>query len=353
MDIRQLLAHTEQAGASDLHLKVGAPPVLRVHGNLRSVEGQPALEQSAVRTAFETLATPEQQAQFAQALELDFSYQLSGRSRFRVNVSRQQGTISLALRRIALEVPTLESLGLPTICGDLSMKRQGLILVTGPTGSGKTTTLAAMIDRINRRRARRIVTVEDPIEYVYRDERSLITQREIGRDTRDFATATRQALRQDPDILLVGEMRDRQTMAACLTAAETGHLVFSTLHTNNGPQTIDRIVDTFPEHRQGQIRMQLSLVLEAVLSQSLLPLVDGSGRTPVVEVMLANTAIRNLIREGKTHQMESIIQTNRQAGMQTMDQALEDVYREGQISLETALEFAQDAANFRASLSSG
>ncbi len=352
MDIVQLLELTERAGASDLHLKAGASPFVRISGELKTVDDGAPLDQADIEAAFERLTTPEQRRRFEDELELDMSYQLTGRSRFRVNASQQRGTIALAFRRIPLDVPSLASLGLPDVCHELASERQGLILVTGPTGSGKTTTLAAFIDHINQQRAFRIVTIEDPIEFVYEDKQSLITQREIGLDTYGFATATRQALRQDPDVLLVGEMRDRETMAACLTAAETGHLVLSTLHTNNGPQTVDRIVDMFPEHRQGQIRMQLSLVLVAVFSQSLLPRLDGSGRIPAVEVMLATSAIRNLIREGKTHQMENVIQTGREEGMQTMDQALETLYRTGGISLQTALDFAQDAANLRTALAS-
>jgi twitching motility protein PilT len=250
-----------------------------------------------------------------------------------------------------LDIPELDALGLPPLCGELALKQQGLILVTGPTGSGKSTTLAAMIQHINQTEARRIVTVEDPVEYIYRDQKSVITQREIGRDTHSFAMATRQALRQDPDVILVGEMRDAETMAACLTAAETGHLVLSTLHTNNGPQTIDRIVDSFPPHQQTQVRMQLSLTLEAVISQRLLPRADGPGRIPAVELMLANSAIRNLTREGKTHQMANAIQTGRDAGMQSMDQALSDLVRAGRIRLEDAEALAGDPQTFNSLLS--
>lgn len=353
MDIHKLLRVMTEAQASDLHLKEGAPPVLRVYGELRPIESAPPLDKIMLRTAFEQLTSEAQRETFEQTLELDFSYQIPGQGRYRINVSQQRGSLSLALRRIALQVPSLDELELPAVCKDLALKRQGLILLTGPTGSGKSTTLAAMIDHINRHKAVRIVTIEDPIEYIYQDRKAMITQREIGRDTHDFATATRQSLRQDPDVILVGEMRDRETMAACLTAAETGHLVMSTLHTNSGPQTVDRIVDTFPDHQQGQIRMQISMSLEAALSQALLPRLDGQGRLPAVEVMLANSAIRNLIREGKTHQMESVIQTNRQNGMQTMDQALQELYRAGRIDIETALAHAQDADAFRSALAAG
>ncbi len=256
------------------------------------------------------------------------------------------GSLSLSFRRIALQIPALEALGLPALCGELAERPQGLVLVTGPTGSGKSTTLAAMIDHINQTQRRRIVTVEDPVEYIYQDQLSVITQREIGRDTLSFSGATRQALRQDPDVILVGEMRDLETMAACLTAAETGHLVLSTLHTNSGPQTIDRIVDAFPPYQQSQVRMQLSLTLAAVISQHLFARADGAGRVAAVELMLANTAIRNLIREGKTHQMLNVIQTGRNAGMQTMDQALADLTRSGRIELQDAQAHASDVDTF-------
>lgn len=353
MTIEGLLAQMDSLSASDLHLKASSPPIVRVHGELQTLAGAPALDAPTLSQIFQSVANEEQQRVFSESRELDFSHEIPGQARYRINASLQRGTISLAIRRITLQVPALEELGLPAICSQLPLRRQGLILVTGPTGSGKSTTLAAMIDYINHHGAKRIVTVEDPIEYVYADEKSVITQREIGRDTPSFSLATRQALRQDPDVILVGELRDRETMAACLTAAETGHLVMSTLHTNSGPQTIDRIVDTFPNHQQGQIRMQLSLTLEAVLAQALLPRIDGIGRVPAIEVMLANSAIRNLIREGKTHQMDSVLQTNTQQGMQTMDQSLEKLYRAGSISIETALEYAQDAGTFRASLAQG
>ncbi len=351
MDLTPLLRLMAAKGASDLHIKVGSRAVIRVHGELKRLESFPQLTEEQVESLFQEMTTSEQRARFRQELELDFSFQSPESDRYRVNASRQRGSTSLALRRIPPDVPTLETLDLPPICARLAMKRQGLILLTGPTGSGKSTTLAAMIEHINHNAARRIVTIEDPVEYVYSDDSSLITQREIGRDTHSFAKATRQALRQDPDVILVGEMRDRETMAACLTAAETGHLLMSTVHTNSGPETIDRIVDSFPDHHQAQIRMQLSLTLEAVITQALLPRLDGTGRVPAVEVMIVNSAIRNLIREGKTHQMGSTIQTGRQHGMQTMDQSLEQLYREGLIDLETAHDFAHDATNLQAQIS--
>jgi twitching motility protein PilT len=346
MTLESLLNAMAETDASDLHLKVDSPPILRVDGELRPIDGLQPLRPEAVFAIFKELSSEEQREAFAANPELDFSYE-GTRARFRVNASMQRGTISLALRRISIDVPSLEQLNLPPICGDLAMNRQGLLLLTGPTGSGKSSTLAAMIDQINHTQTRRVVTIEDPIEYVHRDDRSVITQREVGRDTISFSMATRQALRQDPDVILVGEMRDRDTMAACLTAAETGHLVLSTLHTNSGPETIDRIVDSFPAHQQGQVRMQLSLTLLAALSQALLPRLDGAGRIPALEIMIANHAIRNLIREGKTHQMLGVIQTSRQSGLQTMDQALEQLYRDGLIDIDSARSFAHDAASLQ------
>lgn len=353
MDILELLAQMEQFGASDLHLKVGAPPVFRVNGELRADDSAAPLSSDDARAAFAALTTEAQRSLFMERLEFDFSFQAQTPSRYRINASIQQGEIGLAIRRIPLSIPPLASLGLPAICGELVGRRQGLILVTGPTGSGKSTTLAAMIDHLNETASRRIITIEDPIEYLYTDKRGLVTQRELGRDTHSFAIATRQALRQDPDVILVGEMRDPDTMAACLTAAETGHLVLSTLHTNSASQTIDRIVDSFPTHQQGQIRMQLSMTLLAVLAQALLPKLDRSGRVPALEIMLASPAIRNLIRDGKTHQMTGVVQTSSAAGMQTMEQALARLCQAGEIDLDTAQSYANDPAALQTFLRAG
>jgi twitching motility protein PilT len=347
MDVRELLRSMVDLEASDLHLKAGSPPMVRIHGELRPIAGS-AWRAEEVRRALESLTDPGQQQAFDSAWELDFSYQLADQVRFRVNAARERSQVSLSFRLIPLAIPALDSLGLPAVCASLATRRRGLVLVTGPTGSGKSTTLAAMIDHLNHSEARRVVTIEDPIEYLYRDDRCVITQRELGTDTRSFALAARQALRQDPDVLLVGEMRDADTIAACLTAAETGHLVLSTLHTNSGPQTIDRIVDVFPPHQQSQIRMQLSLALEAVLAQLLLPRVDRPGRIPAMEVMLATPAIRNLIREGKTHQMASVIQTGAQFGMQTLDQSLTNLVRSGWITQAIAEEHASSPDSLRA-----
>ena len=353
MDIKALLNFTAEIGASDLHLRAGSPPIYRVHGKLVPASDQEPLTEDATIQAFEQISDNGTRQRFAANKDLDFSYTLTDTARYRVNASLQRGSISLAFRRIAVVVPTIDELELPGICKTLALKPRGLILVTGPTGSGKSTTLAAMIEHLNQHEARLIVAIEDPIEFIYRDKRCVITQREIGKDTQSFATALRAALRQDVDVILVGEMRDPETMAACLTAAETGHLVLSTLHTRSAPSTIDRIIDSFPPHQQAQIRMQLSLTLEAILSQTLIPRLDAEGRVAAVEVMLANAAIRNLIREGRTHQMNSVLQTGVQEGMQTLEQALKDLYRRQAITLDDACAAAHDEQGLRALIEQG
>lgn len=350
MNFQDLFQITKTEQASDLHLKPGTPPTMRVHGKLQPIPNLPPLTAAQTRSIFESITSDRQQLDFNQTKELDFSYQTDGGLRFRVNAHLDRGAVSLAFRRVAKQIPGIEELGLPEICKKLAVEKQGLILVTGPTGSGKSTTLAAMIEELNHQHARRIITIEDPIEYLYTDQKSYITQRELGSDTLSFAAAARQSLRQDPDVILVGEMRDPETMAACLTAAETGHLVLSTLHTNSAAQSIDRIVDSFPPYQQGQIRMQLSLTLLGVLSQRLLPRLDGTGRVPVVEVMVANNPVRNLIREGKTHQLQNVLQTGVSEGMQTRDRALQICYQQGLISIETALANADDTRALRAAL---
>jgi len=343
MKVDSLLKAAVEREASDLHLRAGAPPVLRVNGTLVPLDnGQGTLNREDTEHAFHEVTSELHRAMFAEANELDFHYALPELARFRVNASMQRGSISLAFRRIGLAIPTIDELNLPPICKSLALKPRGLILVTGPTGSGKSTTLAAMVQHLNHSEARVIVTIEDPIEYLYQDERCVITQREVGRDTQSFAGALRSALRQDVNVILVGEMRDPDTMAACLTAAETGHLVLSTLHTSSAPMTIDRIIDVFPPHQQAQIRMQLSLTLEAVLSQTLLPRSDRDGRVPAVEVMIPNSAVRNLIREGKTHQMPNVIQTGAQEGMQSLEQSLRDLYQRQMIGYEEGLAAAND-----------
>lgn len=350
MNIHELFDTMNQRKASDLHLKPGAAPTLRIHGQLVPLEDHNPPSAEELEAIFQTMVSDEQLSEFKRNYELDYSYQTDDHLRFRVNASIQRGKISLAFRRVTMHIPSIDDLNLHPLCKELAVKNQGLILVTGPAGSGKSTTLTAMIEHLNQREARRIVTVEDPIEYLYEDKQSFITQRELGSDTRSFVVATIQALRQDPDVILVGEMRDPDTMAACLTAAETGHLVLSTMHTNNAPQTIDRIVDSFPPHQQGQIRMQLSLTLIAVLAQRLLPRLDKPGRIPVMEIMVANNAVRNLIREGRTHQMRNVIQTSKDLGMQTMEDSLRKRYQQGLISMDMALANANDEKNLRTRL---
>ena len=337
MEIEKLLRLAVERGASDLHLRVPSPPVLRVDGVLMPLDELPGVTSQDMKEAFEHITTESQREAFYRELELDLAYSVAGLARFRVSVFLQRGTISLAFRQVSLQVPSIEELGLPQVCKTLVLKPKGLVLVTGPTGSGKSTTLAAMINHLNEQERRNVITIEDPIKFLYRNEKCLIAQRDLGDDTRSFATALKHTLRQDPDVILLGEMRDLDTIATAITAAETGHLVLSTLHTVSAPQTIDRIVDVFPADQQEQIRLQLSLVLEGVLAQVLLPRAGGRGRVAAFEVMIATDAIRNLIREGKTDQIPTYLQTGRQYGMQTMDQALQDLVRSGAITAEEAL----------------
>jgi len=335
--INDLLAMTVTKSASDLHLKVGGVPVLRINGELVPQDEMLEMTSEDMKQVFEEVTTDEQRSSLIEELELDFAYQSNGIGRFRINAYLQEGTISLACRPVQTQIPTIEDLGLPEMCKSLVLKSNGLIVVTGPTGSGKSTTLAAMMNYLNEKEKRKIVTIEDPIEFVYQDKKCVFSQRELGTDTRSFANALKHALRQDPDVILVGEMRDLETMAAALTAAETGHLVLTTLHTPSAPQAVDRFIDIFPPHQQQQVRVQLSTTLEGVLYQTLVPRSDGSGRVAAVEIMVATTAIRNLIREGKTYQLMNVIQTGSQYGMQTLDQALLALCRNGIISREEAL----------------
>jgi twitching motility protein PilT len=334
--IDELLRLVVEKRGSDLHLASGVPPVMRIDGQLYATNYEPLSDFEVQRMVYAIL-TDEQIRVFETDYELDCSYQLRGISRFRVNVYRDRGAVAGAFRVIPSKIPTVRELGLPLVLEDLSRRPRGLVLVTGPTGSGKSTTLAAMIGQINNERSVHIITIEDPIEYLHTHKRSLINQREMGADTRSFAQALRHALREDPDVILVGEMRDLETMALAITAAETGHLVFSTVHTNNAAQTVDRIVDVFPPGQQEQIRIQLSNNLEAVLSQQLLPRAGTPGRIAAMEIMIASPAIRNLIREAKAHQITSIIQTSAHLGMQTMDQCLRDLYQRGLITYEEAM----------------
>jgi len=311
--------------ASDVHLKTPGPPVFRIDGQLRYMDEMPALTAEYIEELYEEVTTEFQRDRFEHDFELDFAYSIPGLARFRVNVERQRGSISIVFRIIDFSPPTMEQLDLPKILGSLALKPKGFILVTGPTGSGKSTTLAGMIDHLNSLESRSVITIEDPIEYLYRDKKCIITQRELGQDTRSFSLALRSALRHDPDVIVVGEMRDAETMATALAAAETGHLVLGTLHTVDAAQTIDRIIDMFPSSQQRQIRFQLSMVVEAILSQTLLPRATGSGRVAAFEIMLADPAIKNLIRDDKTHELENMIQLNTSKGMQLLDQHLADL----------------------------
>ena len=340
MLIEELLELATFKKASDLHISAGLPPVIRVDGNLIRVD-QEVLSSDDVESLVFPMLSNEQRRKLEQEWELDFSYGVQGLSRFRVNIYKDKGSYAAAFRTINTIAPSFDTLGLPDIVKKISDKPRGLVLVTGPTGSGKSTTLATMIDYINSTRAEHILTIEDPIEFVHKSKKSIIHQRELGQDTRSFSNALRSALREDPDVILVGEMRDLETIRLAITAAETGHLVFGTLHTSSASQTIDRIIDVFPEGQQQQIRIQLSTSLVAVLSQTLLPrlMPDGSlhGRILAQEIMIVNPAIANLIREAKAAQIYSTIQTNQGSGMQTLEMALKDLYNQKLITLDDAI----------------
>lgn len=333
--------------ASDLHLRVPSPPVLRMDGALIPQDDMPRVTPQYVQECLDHLTTETQREKFYEELELDVAYSVAGLARFRVAAFFQRGTISIAIRKVSLKVPTVDELGLPSVCKSLALKTRGLVLVTGPTGAGKSTTLAAMIDHLNKNERRNVITIEDPIEYIYQNDKCIIAQRDLGDDFKSFAVALRHTLRQDPDVILVGEMRDLDTIATAITAAETGHLVLSTVHTVSAPQTVERIIDVFPAHQQEQIRFQVSMVLEGVLSQILLPRAGGKGRVGVFEVMVASDAIRNLVRDGRTDQIPTYLQTGRQSGMQTMDQALEELVRAGSITLKEAMAHATKPEEFR------
>lgn len=334
MTIHDLLHMVVERDASDLHLVVGSPPTLRIDGALQVVGEQPVTSEWT-QEAISTILTKEQLDQFQMNLELDCSYQYEQKNRFRVNVYHQQGVPSAALRLIRSIIRTPEELKLPQVLHSFAQLKQGFVLVTGPTGHGKSSTLAAIIEEINRTRAEHVVTIEDPIEFVYQPKKSIISQREMKSDTLSWEVALRSVLREDPDVVLVGEMRDFETISAALTIAETGHLVFATLHTNSAAQTVDRIIDVFPETQQQQIRQQLAGSLEAILSQRLIPAVGG-GRIPATEVLLGTPAVRNLIREGKSHQIDNIIQTSGAVGMTTLDASLVSWVRAGVITMDTA-----------------
>ncbi len=338
MDIKQLFSETLRLTASDLHLIAGYPPVTRVSGKLAPIAGGAPLTPGDTQELIFGLFTPEEKELFLTNKELDFSV-ASGPNRFRANVYYQKGSVAADFRLIPEKILSLEELGLPQICHEFVKLRQGFVLVTGPTGHGKSTTLASMIQTINQTKAAHVVTIEDPIEYVYPPGLSIISQREMHQDTHSWTVALRSVLREDPDVVLIGEMRDLETISAALTIAETGHLVFATLHTNSAAQTIDRIVDVFPENQQVQIHLQLSSVIEGVLSQRLIPAVSG-GRIPVAEIMTATPAIKTTIRDGKSHLLDNIIQTSAELGMMTLETSLARAVKEGKITLEVAQSYA-------------
>ena len=346
LDLNAALRRMLQLGGSDLHLTVGAPPMARVDGGLAPLEGFDIQKPESLHRVLYSVLSQRQREQFEEELELDFAYALVGEARFRVNLYQQRDSLGAAFRVIPYEILPLESLGIPPVVANFAGLPRGLVLVTGPTGSGKSTTLASIIDLANRSRNDHIMTVEDPIEFLHRHKRSLVNQREVGADTHSFQNALKHVLRQDPDIILVGELRDLETISVALTAAETGHLVFATLHTQDAAQTIDRIIDVFPAYQQGQVRAQLANALQGVVCQTLCRRSDGPGRAVATEVMIATSAVRNLIREGKTHQIYSAMQAGAKQGMHTMDQHLADLVRIGRVSYETGLEKCHHVEEF-------
>ncbi len=341
VEVEKLFQLMVDSRASDLHLKVPDPPVLRIDGNLKRLVDFPAMTSQAIEELYTQLTTRYQKKVFDTERELDFSYSVPGIARLRVNVLRQRGTLSIAFRLVPHDLPSIEKMELPQILKKLVVKPRGLILVTGPTGSGKSTTLAAMLHYLNEHKFRNIITIENPVEFLHRDNLCLISQRDVGEDTLSFAAALKHSLRHDPDVLVVGEMRDLETISAAITAAETGHLVLGTLHTNDAPQSIDRMIDVFPPTQQSQIRVELSQIIEAILSQVLVSRIGGE-RIAAFEIMLATPAVRNLIREEKTYQLHSVMINSRKDGMQTMDQALADLVEKMIITKEDALQLASD-----------
>src|SRR4051812_10921915 len=335
--IDDLLEQMVGMGASDLHITVGSPPAFRKRGHIHRAEGYEPFTADDTRGLLYRILSSEQQKNFELKRQLDFAYSMPGLARFRVNVYYQREAVGAAFRLIPTEIKTMEELGLPQSLHALTEKPRGIVLVTGPTGSGKSTTLAAIIDEINRSRSEHTLTVEDPIEFVHRHKKCIVNQREIGPDAISFAEALKAALRQDPDVILVGEMRDLETISTALTAAETGHLVFGTLHTQSAPSTIDRIIDVFPAEQQEQIRIQIASSLQGVITQALLPTADGMGRVPALEVLLPDDAVRNLVRQGKVEQIYSVMQTNTSRGMQTMEQSLADLIQRGVVTFEVGL----------------
>ncbi|RQD70558.1 MAG: type IV pilus twitching motility protein PilT [Tindallia sp. MSAO_Bac2] len=351
MDVLEYLKQAVNARASDLHVTVSLPPIIRVDGSLEKLNDKALMPEDTAAMVKQVL-TERQLNVLLEKGEIDISFSHPGMGRFRVNAYRQRGSYGMAFRVVYSRIPSLEELGLPPTVAELTRKQRGLILVTGPTGSGKSTTLASMIELINQERNCHIITLEDPIEYLHRHNRSVINQREVGEDTQTFANGLRACLRQDPDVILVGEMRDLETIAIAITAAETGHLVLSTLHTLGAANTVDRIIDVFPPYQQEQIKVQLASVMEGIISQQLMAKKSDKGRVAAFEVMIATNAIRNLIREGKTHQIQTSVQTGAKFGMVTMDNALLKLLKEGHISRETTMTYAQDIDYVRRQLGS-
>jgi twitching motility protein PilT len=349
MDLLSLLKEMMARGASDLHIVPGISPVLRIDGDLK-VLGKKSLTPEKAKSLIYSVMSVKKIAHFEKNHELDFSFGVGGTGRFRTNVHFQRGSIAAAIRCIPDHVPSLSELNLPSILADLALKEMGFILVTGPAGCGKSTTLAAMVEIINEHRSAHIITLEDPIEYLHFHNKSVVEQREVGSDTFSFAESLKRCLRQDPDVILIGEMRDLETIATAITAAETGHLVLATVHTPDAPGAVDRIIDVFPSHQQPQIRTQLSSTLQAIIAQILLPKKSGGGRVPAVELLITNSAVRNLIRTGKPHQLPTVMETGTQAGMQTMDQALKDLVDRDMVSYETAVVRARNRSVFEKSL---
>ena len=342
-----MLTQTVDMGGSDLHLSVGSPPCVRLHGALTPLPGWPSLAPDDTQRLVHTALNDEQWQRFSREHELDTAYGVPGVSRFRMNVYRQRGSVGAALRIIPYKIPRLDDLGLPLSIESFAQLTRGLVLVTGPTGSGKSTTMASLLDVANRTRTGHIMTIEDPIEYLHNHQKCLVNQREIGMDTADFGTALKHVLRQDPDIILVGELRDLETTSVAITAAETGHLVLATLHTQSAAQTIDRLINIYPGHQQSQIRAQLANSLQGVVTQALAPRKDGKGRVAITEVMMVSPAVRNLIRDAKTYQIPTVIQSSSEQGMISFDQCLANKFSELLISKQTGLDLAHDPAEFK------
>jgi twitching motility protein PilT len=336
VDFSEILLEVVAKKASDLHITAGSPPMLRVRGGLVPVEGTQKLTATDTREIVYAILNSSQRQRLETDWQIDFAYSIPGHARFRVNTYFQRGTIGAAFRLIPAETVPIEKLGMPPVIREFALKPRGIVLVTGPTGSGKSTTLASIINEINETRNEHIMTIEDPIEFLHRHKKCIVNQRELGGDAKSFALALKAALRQDPDVILVGEMRDMETIGTALTAAETGHLVFATLHTQDAPQTVDRIIDVFPPAQQGQVRAQLAIGLQGIVTQTLVPTADGRGRAVAAEVLVPTPGVRNLIREGKTHQIYSLIQTGAAHGMQTMDASLAGLVRSGRVSQEMA-----------------